>query len=139
MRRRSLRLGITTLLSATLLGGATPAVAYEMQRESATSLRIILDSGEKIEQNNAAAAILAIATQRKEALVADGILSQEKADAAFEYYFGKARLNTARTDGNIYSTPLDFPWEPEERTQSCLLYTSPSPRDRQKSRMPSSA
>ena len=43
MRRRSLRLGITTLLSATLLGGATPAVAYEMQRDSATSLRIILD------------------------------------------------------------------------------------------------
>ena len=25
------------------------------------------------------------------------------------------------------------------RTYSCLLYTSPSPRDRQKSRMPSSA
>ena len=43
MRRRSLRLGITTLLSATLLGGATPAVAYEMQRDSASSLRIILD------------------------------------------------------------------------------------------------
>ena len=27
----------------------------------------------------------------------------------------------------------------EEETESCLLYTSPSPRDRQKSRMPSSA
>ena len=27
----------------------------------------------------------------------------------------------------------------EEHTQTCLLYTSPSPRDRQKSRMPSSA
>ena len=26
-----------------------------------------------------------------------------------------------------------------ERAQGCLLYTSPSPRDRQKSRMPSSA
>ena len=26
-----------------------------------------------------------------------------------------------------------------ERNNSCLLYTSPSPRDRQKSRMPSSA
>ena len=26
-----------------------------------------------------------------------------------------------------------------ERTKTCLLYTSPSPRDRQKSRMPSSA
>ena len=27
----------------------------------------------------------------------------------------------------------------EDLTNSCLLYTSPSPRDRQKSRMPSSA
>ena len=27
----------------------------------------------------------------------------------------------------------------EEQARSCLLYTSPSPRDRQKSRMPSSA
>ena len=26
-----------------------------------------------------------------------------------------------------------------EKTKACLLYTSPSPRDRQKSRMPSSA
>ena len=26
-----------------------------------------------------------------------------------------------------------------ERVRACLLYTSPSPRDRQKSRMPSSA
>jgi len=118
MRRRSLRLGITTLMSATLLGGATPAIAYEMQRDSDSSCRIILNSGEKLEQDNAAAAILAIATQRKNALVDDGILSPEKADAAFDYYFGKARLNTARTDGNIYSTPLEFPWEPEKRTQS---------------------
>ena len=28
---------------------------------------------------------------------------------------------------------------PSERAKVCLLYTSPSPRDRQKSRMPSSA
>ena len=28
---------------------------------------------------------------------------------------------------------------PETETGTCLLYTSPSPRDRQKSRMPSSA
>ena len=27
----------------------------------------------------------------------------------------------------------------EEQEEGCLLYTSPSPRDRQKSRMPSSA
>ena len=30
-------------------------------------------------------------------------------------------------------------WTPRPRCEACLLYTSPSPRDRQKSRMPSSA
>ena len=36
------------------------------------------------------------------------------------------------------TTASDF--DPEEaRRKACLLYTSPSPRDRQKSRMPSSA
>eukprot|EP01017_Pseudomicrothorax_dubius_P048474 TRINITY_DN8826_c0_g2_i4.p1 TRINITY_DN8826_c0_g2~~TRINITY_DN8826_c0_g2_i4.p1 ORF type:complete len:181 (+),score=22.55 TRINITY_DN8826_c0_g2_i4:202-744(+) len=34
---------------------------------------------------------------------------------------------------------FDFDWNRELSTCSCLLYTSPSPRDRQKSRMPSSA
>ena len=32
-----------------------------------------------------------------------------------------------------------FAEERDEETSLCLLYTSPSPRDRQKSRMPSSA
>ena len=39
-------------------------------------------------------------------------------------------------------TPLDAGWRLNGRTaiiEICLLYTSPSPRDRQKSRMPSSA
>ena len=31
------------------------------------------------------------------------------------------------------------PGSPEDQRWICLLYTSPSPRDRQKSRMPSSA
>ena len=31
------------------------------------------------------------------------------------------------------------PWPKNRQHKSCLLYTSPSPRDRQKSRMPSSA
>ena len=30
-------------------------------------------------------------------------------------------------------------WRPSREDSHCLLYTSPSPRDRQKSRMPSSA
>ena len=36
----------------------------------------------------------------------------------------------------IKNNPEDFHWHDE---YACLLYTSPSPRDRQKSRMPSSA
>ena len=42
----------------------------------------------------------------------------------------------ARLDLHGY-TVTDFLTEPQE--YFCLLYTSPSPRDRQKSRMPSSA
>ena len=39
-----------------------------------------------------------------------------------------------RPDGTVYTvTPSD------DTAGTCLLYTSPSPRDRQKSRMPSSA
>ena len=34
---------------------------------------------------------------------------------------------------------VEFTEEPVDRYGNCLLYTSPSPRDRQKSRMPSSA
>ena len=37
------------------------------------------------------------------------------------------------------STVKDMPSGLKEQLQSCLLYTSPSPRDRNRSRMPSSA
>ena len=33
----------------------------------------------------------------------------------------------------------DYYWLNDRENKDCLLYTSPSPRDRQKSRMPSSA
>ena len=39
----------------------------------------------------------------------------------------------------VYDELEDFRVTKSIRNQSCLLYTSPSPRDRQKSRMPSSA
>ena len=44
---------------------------------------------------------------------------------------------------NIFSAHMEsgFTWntQDQELDKNCLLYTSPSPRDRQKSRMPSSA
>ena len=47
-------------------------------------------------------------------------------------YFIRGNLATALL-GTIFGNPWTFP------LIFCLLYTSPSPRDRQKSRMPSSA
>ena len=43
---------------------------------------------------------------------------------------------------NLYAALLKFEDSDQKRAfliKTCLLYTSPSPRDRQKSRMPSSA
>ena len=43
-----------------------------------------------------------------------------------------ARIEYAEQERKIFLTKIHIP-------DTCLLYTSPSPRDRQKSRMPSSA
>ena len=43
------------------------------------------------------------------------------------------------TDGGENWMDADFRGTPQRMAHTCLLYTSPSPRDRQKSRMPSSA
>ena len=44
------------------------------------------------------------------------------------------RLFVAEVEGEVVGMALWY-----EKYSTCLLYTSPSPRDRQKSRMPSSA
>ena len=49
--------------------------------------------------------------------------------------FGAAKVNVGRTEQLIKA----YYSEHEDSVNICLLYTSPSPRDRQKSRMPSSA
>ena len=51
-------------------------------------------------------------------------------------------LNKERTLGLSYVIRLTFYYvykRKQSKARTCLLYTSPSPRDRQKSRMPSSA
>ena len=53
-------------------------------------------------------------------------------------------VNTAKRTGAQVKGPIPLPTKIERFTvlrspHICLLYTSPSPRDRQKSRMPSSA
>ena len=79
--------------------------------------------------------------------VVAAIRGQEQDDAAYERrkFRHKAHYSLNREDG-IENDALNRPLTPEEvleqkllREEVCLLYTSPSPRDRQKSRMPSSA
>ena len=50
---------------------------------------------------------------------------------------GKPTLEGQVGESHVWDGPLDTTGFPMGK--GCLLYTSPSPRDRQKSRMPSSA
>ena len=55
-------------------------------------------------------------------------------------FIGLAAVNVTRPgDGVVLSTTADQGQEYAKKTQTCLLYTSPSPRDLSTSRMPSSA
>ena len=47
--------------------------------------------------------------------------------------------NPEKKEGHRNLRRFDYLKENIENLKTCLLYTSPSPRDRQKSRMPSSA
>ena len=51
---------------------------------------------------------------------------------------GKSTLFNALCE-NEQALAANYPFATIDPNSSCLLYTSPSPRDRQKSRMPSSA
>ena len=48
-------------------------------------------------------------------------------------------LGNLKVEGTIKTTDLDVTGVSTFTRYSCLLYTSPSPRDRTRSRMPSSA
>ena len=52
---------------------------------------------------------------------------------------GEHTLTVRLEREEVIGSPMSFVAEPAKVRKSCLLYTSPSPRDRQKSRMPSSA
>ena len=65
-----------------------------------------------------------------------GVGKTASAKALADYFFGKGQKKTPliRIDMSEFQHPSQI-----TRFIGCLLYTSPSPRDRQKSRMPSSA
>ena len=61
----------------------------------------------------------------------DGTTEEEKADSFLRLHTTLSGLSDAREYARRTEATIHL--------QTCLLYTSPSPRDRQKSRMPSSA
>ena len=77
---------------------------------------------------------------------AAAVLGQAEQGLAKQYHDMEEKIQTARDEGDTFELSQlkdkqeqiqkDY-WK--ARQNSCLLYTSPSPRDRQKSRMPSSA
>ena len=60
--------------------------------------------------------------------------TQVEAGSAITWKYPSCILKGDRSVGEFYSVALT-----QDRMQACLLYTSPSPRDRTRSRMPSSA
>ena len=57
----------------------------------------------------------------------------------FEGIFRQHMIIKGRNRDTAWYSMLDDEWTAIKKNMDCLLYTSPSPRDRQKSRMPSSA
>ena len=80
---------------------------------------------------------------RAHSLMTDAV-HEHGALAGAELWYGGARtanLMTREVSMDIASMPnlAGHPYQTRAMDKDCLLYTSPSPRDRQKSRMPSSA
>ena len=70
-----------------------------------------------------------------------GLLSENDAKTQYRDVLGFTELECERLFNYVKQTQILIYGSVEliRRCKSCLLYTSPSPRDRQKSRMPSSA
>ena len=65
------------------------------------------------------------------------IYETETSDRSFEEETKLSGFSAAPVKDE--GSAIEYDNAQEASTQTCLLYTSPSPRDRQKSRMPSSA
>ena len=69
--------------------------------------------------------------------ILDAMFSEKAFDQLFQIQF--ELIEVALENGNSIIAKKEFRAEGSSGTRTCLLYTSPSPRDRTRSRMPSSA
>ena len=94
-----------------------------------------------LKQNDFAVKQNELALQREQQIRADmkELAASEAKVAALQQKLENRDLINARGDSFIARDRPYFPDNTATHSTPCLLYTSPSPRDRQKSRMPSSA
>ena len=68
------------------------------------------------------------------------LIEANKGENTFKFWsFVLNRENEVGLIGVFWREPYTLPYHPFQSYFTCLLYTSPSPRDRTRSRMPSSA
>ena len=130
-----------TDISSIMVIGSGPIVigqACEFDYSGTQACRVLSDEGYRIILANSNPATImtdpdfadATYVEPLDASVLEAIIEKEKPDALLPTLGGQTALNLAMEleEAGIL-----------EKHDVCLLYTSPSPRDRQKSRMPSSA
>ena len=93
-------------------------------------------------------ALLSLMPQGTETLLADGLSDSPRPDATIvgvvdgpggNGYWVVSADGSVEVVGTRIVPPMGASEPITDRVRSCLLYTSPSPRDRTRSRMPSSA
>ena len=76
----------------------------------------------------------------EDALRPDLILCSDMLDLSTFLGLTVKKSKGVKTAIYFHENQLSYPWSmTDEDVKSCLLYTSPSPRDKRQSRMPSSA
>ena len=134
--------GTSTLTGAQTLTGTTSATQIDIEGETLLEERAIMLEGTDSDFSNEGSLLLldasASGTDAGEKLLFEAntldSLTKEDPDALV--------LEDNDNNGFIFhntSTNERVSTQPQHTPNTCLLYTSPSPRDRQKSRMPSSA
>ena len=103
---------------------------------SVTARRLLREIGEEIYSDDLKKALTADPPEATIGVEPD--IAYERAPLTFcvEFYDQFVNGAAARND---WTCEWDFDDNLDGKGWTCLLYTSPSPRDRQKSRMPSSA
>lgn len=128
MRVPSFRLGFSVLVSATLLSGPVPALAYEEHAESKDPCRVSYDHSQSQVWDSAAQEVYNLARERKNALAKFEVLTPEELQQAFDFYFGEDRvagaIGAAQLPGGQAQALTEYPWALDSESAKTLRHSS---------------